>query len=293
MKSEERHQLLTNDLGVVTNKTASFLERHLGTAIAVLCAALVFGAIGFWWTRSSEVDNAAAWKELDEASTLDDFGKVVDRFKGKLPAQWAQLVYAEKTLQSALPLMFTNRELAVTDLKSARGDFEKLLHEKSVPAAIRERALWGVAQCVEATCDGDTSKPIEAYDQLLKDYPETMFKVVADERLAALKRKDAAEFYTWFSKENPKPPEVRPFDIKPDGAKTPAADEKKDAAPAAPADPKANEPKAEEKNTELPKLDDSKPAESEKLAEPAKPAEGDQPKPAEPPKDGEKSPEKN
>ena len=204
MKSEERHQLLTNDLGVVTNKTASFLEKHLGTAIAVLCAALVVGAIGFWWTRSSEVDNSAAWKELDDARTLDDFGKVVDRYKGKLPAQWAQLLYAEKTLQTALPLLFTNRELAVTDLKSARDDFEKVLNEKSSSASIRERALWGIAQCLEATCDGDTSKPIEAYDRLLKDYPETMFKLVAEERVTALKRKDASEFYTWFSKENPK-----------------------------------------------------------------------------------------
>lgn len=307
MKSEERHQLLTNDLGVVTNKTASFLERHLGTAIAVVCAVLVFGGIGYWFTRSSEADNAAAWKELDEARTLDDFGKVVDRFKGKLPAQWAQLVYAEKTLQTALPLMFSNRELAVTDLKSARGDFEKLLQEKSAPAPIRERALWGIAQSLEATCEGDTAKPVEAYEQLLKDYPTTMFKLVAEERVAALKRKDAAEFYTWFSKENPKPPEVRPFDIKPDGAKTPAADEKKDAAAATtPADPKANEPKADEpkaesKETELPKLEESaKPAEPEKPAEPAKPAEepakpaeGEQPKPAEPAKDGEKVPEKN
>ena len=113
--------------------------------------------------------------------------------------------------------MFTNRELALTDLKSARQGFESLLQEKGVTPSIRERALWGLALCLESTCDGNTTKAIEAYEKLLSDFPETIFKAVADDRIASLKKEGSKEFYTWFSKENPKPPEARPQDFKNDG----------------------------------------------------------------------------
>src|ERR1700742_207547 len=117
MKSEERHQLRTNDLSVVATNAAGFFERHLGTMISVVCVALIATAAGFWWTRTAESDNAAGWTMLDTATNIEEFGSVADRFKGKPPGQWAQLQIAEKTLQNAMPLMFANRDLALGDLK--------------------------------------------------------------------------------------------------------------------------------------------------------------------------------
>lgn len=212
MKSEERHQLLTNDLGVVTERTVGFFERHLETAIAVVCGLVVAVGIGYWWTSSSGTDNEAAWTLLDSGRTLQDFGTVAERYKGKPAGQWAELKIAEKSIEDSLPLMFTNRELALAGLKSARTAFETLIQDKSASSLIHERSLWGLALCLEATCEGDTSKPIEALERLVTDYPDTIFKNVANEKIAGLKRKDAAEFYTWFSKEDPKPREARPDD---------------------------------------------------------------------------------
>jgi hypothetical protein len=114
-----------------------------------------------------------------------------------------------------MPLMFTNREIAVADLKRARESFDSLLHDKTAPPLVRERALWGLALTLETVCDADTQKPIEAYERLLSDFPDTIFKSVAEERIRSLKKPSTRDFYSWFSKEKPKPPEARPLDIKP------------------------------------------------------------------------------
>lgn len=212
MKSEERHQLLQNDLQVVTTRTVGFAERHLGTVIAVVCVVALIGVVALVWSNTTDTTSAAGWTLLDTAKNIEDLGEVADKYKGKPPGQWAQLQISEKTLQTAMPLMFTSREIALADLKRAREGFESLLKDSSSSPLIRERSLWGLALCLETGCDGDVTKPVEAYQRLITEFSETPFKKVAEQRIQALKRGDSAEFYAWFSKENPKPPEIRPRD---------------------------------------------------------------------------------
>lgn len=298
MKSEERHQLLQNDLSVVTEKTVGFFERHLGTLIAVVCAVVVVGALGFWWTNPSNSENAPGWTMLDAATNLEEFEGVVDKFKGKPPGQWAQLQVSEKTLQTAIPLMFTNREIALKDLKRCREGFESLVQDKSAAAVIRERALWGLALSLETGCEGDTSKPVEAYERLIADFPDSIFKAVAEERIQTLKKKRATEFYAWFSKEKPKPPEAHPRDVKPGGIELPAPknpddlddedmefestlphkskaapDEKGEKPAASPEKKTGDEPQTETETPESKKSNE--PDKPEK--DPEKPVEGDKP----------------
>ena len=303
MKSEERHQLLSNDLEAVTTKTVGVLERHAATIAAVVCGVLLVAAVGFWWTQSAESENAAGWTMLGAARDAQELDNVVGKFKGTPPAQWAKLRIAEKTLQDAIPLMFTNRELALTDLKSASGDFETLAKEKGINSSIRERALWGFAQCLEVSCDGDTARPIAAYAQLVADYPETIFKAVAEERMISLKKSGAADFYKWFAKEAPKPPEARPRDFNPHGITLPAPADPKDEMDEddaeKPKDPAAGTPPAAtnsgENAQEPPKAETKpevdKPVEATKPAD--KPSDGEKPPATDPPKDGEKPSEKN
>lgn len=289
MKSEERHQLLTNDLQVVTTQTVGFAERHLGTVIAIVCGVLVVVAAGTWWSNASNTENAAGWTMLDSATNLEEFGDVVDKYKGTPPGQWAQLRVSEKTLQNALPLMFSNRAIANADLKRAREGFDSLLQQKNVSPVIRERSLWGLALCLEAGCDGDTSKAREAYERLLTDFPTTYFKVVAEDRIAALKRSDAGEFYAWFSKENPKPPEARPRDFKPNGVDLPAPKDPDD--DDFDAEMKAKVP-GEKPAAEKPATDEKPAPAGEKKDDGAKPEEKPAAdKPADSPKAEDKTPE--
>ena len=287
MKSEERHQLLTNDLGVEIERTVGFFERHLGLLIGLISAALLLGGLIYWFTRTVESESAEGWTLLDSAQNLEEFGTVIDKFKGKPPAQWAQLFVAETNLKTAMPLMFTNRDIALTDIKAARQGFESLLQEKTDPM-IRERALWGLALCLETTNDGNTSKVIDAYQRLTTEFPETVFKVVAEDRIATLKKDGSKEFYAWFSKENPKPPEARPRDFKNDESGLPAPAQPKED----PDDfliektPGGTKKPAEEKPVT--------PAEStEKPIEPAKPEGGEKPAEKEATEGTEKPSEKN
>ncbi len=220
MNSEERHQLQTNDLGVVAERTVGFFERHMGTVLGAACAALLALAVGYWWTQSVETGAESGWTLLNSAQSIDDYGAVIDKFKGQPAAQWAQLIVSETNLKTALPTMFKDRAIAITDIKSARKGFESLLDEKKLDLTIRERALWGLALCVETTCDGNVENPIKAYEALTKEFPDSIFKLVAEDRIASLKKEGSKEFYAWFSKENPKPPEARPRDFKPEGAGT-------------------------------------------------------------------------
>lgn len=304
MKSEERHQLLQNDLQVVTTRTVGFFEsyvqRHVPTMIAVLFGVLLFIGLATWWNQASQSESAAGWTMLESATatnSLEEFGGVVDKFKGKPPGQWAQLQIAEKTLQSAMPLMFTNRDIAVADLKRSREGFDSLLQDKSVPPVIRERALWGLALTLETGCDGDTAKPIEAYERLLSDFPDSIFKTVAEERIRSLKKPSTREFYTWFSKENPKPPEASPRDYKTDGMRIPGIDmpgmEPDDFKPnlPSPGDKSDAAPEGTEiKNGEA--KPDDKPA-TEKSATPDKPVEDGQQPAKEPQNSTDKPAEKN
>ncbi len=278
MKSEERHQLLTNDLGVEIERTVGFFERHLGLLIGLISAALLLIGAIFWFNRTVESESSGGWTLLNSAQNLEEMGAVIDKFKGKPPAQWASLIVAETNLKEAMPLMFTNRELARTDIKAARQTFESLLQEKT-DDMIRERALWGLALCLETTSDGNTSKVIDAYSQLMKEFPETIFKVVAEDRIATLKKDGSKEFYAWFSKENPKPPEARPRDFKNDESELPEPSQPKEdpddflieKTPGGPKKPASEKPVTPAESTEKPVTPGETP---EKPSEPAKPEEG-------------------
>lgn len=300
MKTEEQRELLTNDLGVATEKAVGFFERNVGLIAAVICAALVLGGMSYWLsTRGSEADEAS-WTLLRSSQSLEELGNVVDKYKNQPAGHWAQLVVSEANLRTAMPLMFTNRELATADVKSARQGFEELLQAGSVDPIVRERALWGLALCLETTCDGNTDKVIEAYEKLLKDFPDSMFKAVADDRIKTLKKEGSKEFYAWFSKEKPKPPEARPKDFKDEsnsllnelnsnsplkgllpgsGAFTDTPDSSdagsSDAVPSSP----ENQPGTPEKAAEPAKSEDAaKPDATEKPPESSSPATSEEPK---------------
>ena len=294
MKSEERHKLLTNDLGVATTKTVGFFERHLEAVISIAVAVLILGAVGFWWTLSADSASTEGWTLLDSAKNLDDLGNVADKFKGKAPGQWALLKVSERNAQDAIPMMFTNRELAKSGLKSAREGFETLVQDRAASPVIRERSLLGLARCLESICDGDTSKAVDAYERLLTEFPDSIYKPIASERITALKKNDAKEFYAWFSSENPKPTETLPEDFKAGGMNLPSSKFGSDDFDMGDVDPgKSSKLEVPATTTDKPQGDaiPEKSPEAVKVEEPAKPAEGDNAPAADTPKNGEKLPE--
>lgn len=212
MKSEERHRLKENELGRVVQTTGSTLERYATTIVAGVCVALLVAAAAIWWGRQSTASSSAAWTLLENAESVDDFGSIAEKYKNTPAGNWARLRESEAHLRSGGDVLFSDRELANTDIKRAREGFEQLMASTSTEPIVRERAVWGMARCLESTSDGDTTKAIEAYQRLLNDFPDTIYKPFAEDRIAALKTGGTKEFYAWFSKQNPKPADIRPKD---------------------------------------------------------------------------------
>lgn len=204
--------LQKTELGRMVQSTGSVLETNATTIVAVVCTVLIVAAGGIWWARQSTETSSAAWALLESAESVDDFGSISEKFANEIPGQWAKLRESEAHQKSGTDVMFTDRELALADFKRAREGFEKLAGAAGVDPIIRERALWGLARSLEATSDADTTKPIDAYQRLLTDFPETIYKPFAEERIASLKTGGTKEFYAWFAKQNPKPADIRPKD---------------------------------------------------------------------------------
>lgn len=271
MNTDEKQRLNTNELGQAVRVVGHRLEEHATKIVVAICVVLVVAAGITWWSRQVNTSTVNAWTLLETAQSTTDYELVVEKYRTTPAGRWAALRLAEMQLQSGMSNMFTDRELAVLDLKRSKAGFEELLGEKSLDPVIRERALWGLALTLETTSDGDTTKAVEAYRQLLNEVPDTIFKPLAEQRVTELKTGGAKEFYAWFFKQAPKPAESRPKDgvMKDD----------KDSALPSPSDFRPNPPKSDQVKPG-PESSEKPPVKAEEGTSPAKEESNSVEKPA-------------
>ena len=222
MKSEERHQLHTNDLEALANRAAPFFEQYGTQLVGGLCAVLILGAGIIWWNRSSSAENAAGWDAVSAhltedyvagAAAAESYAAVADRYPGGAVAAWARTKEGEKHLNSGLRLAFTDRESAISDLKQARRAYSDVLQNPQATTAIRETASYGLAVTLESLAgmpldEGETvtaEQAAEAYQKLLGEFPESVYQPVASRRIEVLRSGGGKEFYAWFGSQTPKP----------------------------------------------------------------------------------------
>lgn len=288
MKSEHRHELQTNELGKIADKMGGFFELYGNRIMIGLCVVSIVASAIIYWVRSSRAKDSAAWTALTTSGNAEDLADVWDRFPGTPAGIWSRVREGESRLGNGVQLMFTNVESGRSELKKSAEAFQTVVNQRSASSTARERALIGLARAQESLSDGTESDAIKTYEQLIKDFPESVFKKDAEARIAALKSGSGQEFYAWFAKyDRPKPPEKRPLDKgatddsdtddllkkideasgKPLDTDSTKASPKKKTAPAKTipdddSDPKSTEtPKLEAPGAE--KKDDSKPAKPE------------------------------
>jgi hypothetical protein len=227
MDSQHRHQLQQNDLGQLALKAKPWLEQH-GTKLVAGVVAVIVVIVGLSvWMNIRTASQAESWTKLSTARTVDEYGKVADEFPNTLAGVWARLRMGEMSLESGVAALFTDRALGLTDLETARKEFESVLSASvDLPDNVRERAMYGLAATLEALCDGETGPVIDAYQALLTRFPNAVFKTQVEERIKQLEKPAAREFYAWFHKQSPKPPELpRPQDgLKPGTSTVPDGD---------------------------------------------------------------------
>lgn len=217
MKREERHKLHTHELERLTSSAGRFFEKY-GTRILFGVLAVLVAVFGLWYVlgRSGRT-RAAATTELLQAvysserqdEAFSNFAEK-SRYQGTPLVELARLNAAWLELERGVREMFQNREAGLRSLKSAREKLEAVLHSDAADESegnrtIRERALFGLAVAQESLAGKDTSEALATYKQLLDEYPDSIYKKQASERIEALQRGRAGEFYAFFSQQTPRP----------------------------------------------------------------------------------------
>ncbi|MFN0051010.1 MAG: tetratricopeptide repeat protein [Planctomycetales bacterium] len=214
MKSQHRHELQTNELGKIAGQAVGFFETHGNRVLTGVCVVALVAAAWIYKSRSDQVKAAAAWLDLAGAGRSEDLKQVRERHPGTPAADWAQLQEGQERLREGVQLLFTNQESGTKELEEARKVLKGLVDARSVNAAIRERARFNLARCLEALSEGDVGDAEKMYEALLNEFPTSVYRKEAEARIAALKSDSGGEFYTWFSKyPRPKPSERRPHDL--------------------------------------------------------------------------------
>lgn len=295
MDIHTRHDLQNNELAKLATNATPFFERY-GNHIAVgICVVSIVAAGFIYWTRSSYVKAAGAWMSLSSATTPNELADVADRYRGTSASGWAKLQEGDRRLTDGIQLMFTDREASLVELKKAKEAYATLVSASD--PAIRERALFGQARTLESLSTGDLADAIKVYDQLLKEFPNSVYKTDVEPHVKRLKTGGAQEFYAWFSQKNPKPaPPKKPSDKVggedaggpalpiPDllsplpGENTPAGDDKG----SPPAEEKPADTKPADGESEVSKPADEKPADTKPVETPPAADKAAEEKPADP-----------
>ncbi len=223
MKAEERHRLHENELHRLTEhareRSRPFFERYGTILLLGLAAVLVVIAAVVWWSKSSGAGSAAGWQDLSAAfrkpsQTAEDFANVAELHSGTAAAAWAKVNEGEAHLQSGVESLFSDKDGAVRDLEDAQAAFEAALDSNQNDPQLRIRALYGLARTLEASSDGNLKPALDRYEEIVRQYPDTVYEGLAQERIDALESSDAKSFYAWFSKQKPAPKDAlsRPAD---------------------------------------------------------------------------------
>ena len=211
MDSQHRHELQQNDLGKIANRAMPFFEKYGLKIMIGLAVVVVVGIVAAVWFSESAATAAASWAQLDAAvhepnPSADEYATVGDKYPGTEAAAWGTLKEADDYLKAGMQAVYTDRKAALVELDKARETYEKL--EKGGPGVVpdvRERGLYGLARCLETMSDGNTEDAIKFYSRLINEFPDSMFKQIAEDRIQDLESPATKDFYAWFHAQNPSP----------------------------------------------------------------------------------------
>jgi hypothetical protein len=214
MKGEHRHELQTNELGKFTEKVGGFLEIHGNRLMIGVCVASLVASLIIYWVRKQNNAEASAWRELSAAMAStkpDDFYDVWEAHPGTPTGLWARAQEGERRLRLGVENLFKNLELGQEELEKARKAFQTVVDDRHAPADVREQSLMGLGRTYESL--SETADAVKAYEMLVKEFPNSLFKEDAEERIEVLKQSRGQEFYAWFANyPRPKLRGKRPLD---------------------------------------------------------------------------------
>ncbi|MBD3672613.1 MAG: tetratricopeptide repeat protein [Planctomycetaceae bacterium] len=216
--NQHQRDLKTNELEKLASQVAPFFEKYKEVMIYAVCALMLAFSAWYYVTQTSQTANSAGWSKLITANDVDDYGTVASQHKGEAPGQWALLNEADLLLNQGVRGSFTDREGAVSDLNAAEEKYRELLNQSGMPAPLEERALFGLARCLETLSGKDTDDAVKAYQTFLERFPDSIYASFVETQIKSLQEEETQEFYAWFKNQNPKPSDLpQPTDGLPAG----------------------------------------------------------------------------
>jgi hypothetical protein len=257
-----------NDLAASTFDLLAWLRPHLQTIGIAL--ALVAGGMAAWTLVKAQREATAerSWDECMAAlaeQNPDRLAEVIRRYPGSPAARWSQMLLAEAAITEGSQQLFGDRERGRQRLSNAVDLYTAVLAERP-GGLIGERAVFGLAKAREALGELDLAK--RGYESLVKDYPASAVRGLAEQRIRALSRPATSGWYDWFAAQKMGPPPAAPDSLGTSpGPAADAAAPNPSAVPPAPAT-------STEPAPATPAAPETAPRESAPAAAPAEPAAG-------------------
>lgn len=212
MKSEERHKLQENALAKSLVGVMERVAPYMNAILAVLLLVIVVFGVMKWWRSQSATAAANAWDDLYAAVGANDpaaLDRVVEQNQGTEVAYWAAVLSGDIHLASGCQDLFSNKATATQELRKAVEKYQ-LVRSESRTACLRERATFGVARAYESLAgtrqsEGELPKAIQAYEEVVKNWPKGAYATAAQERIDDLKNPKIKSFYDKFAQYDPQP----------------------------------------------------------------------------------------
>ena len=203
MKTERRHELQENELAhlLVEQSTKAQPYVKILAGVTVLVAAVLIG--WSYITSHSQAQQEAAWAAFYAATNTGDpseFRKVAETYPGTLASGWALESAGDLLLNNGVGDLFRDKEQAAKQMDAARSTFEAVINTFDDEMLI-QRATFGLAKTYESM--GDLAKATEIYESITKKWPNAEFTQAAADRLDAINRPQAKEWYAWLSEQKP------------------------------------------------------------------------------------------
>lgn len=187
-----------NDLANGTRAVVERIRPHLGTILLVVLVAFAAAAVWTLIRAQQAAQRTAAWDECLAALSEGDMGRlqdVVARYGGSAASQWAELVLADAALADGNRLVASDRDLGLRRLEEAAGRYTSVNSQGPKDLAA-QRAILGLARTRESL--GDLDEARRGYQALVDEHPDSAFRGLAEERIAALSRAGTERWYKWF-----------------------------------------------------------------------------------------------
>ena len=213
MKSQDRHKMHRNELadwlGNSIEQAKPYSNLMLGVVLLVV---LGVGAV-VWWSQQSAAQTAEAWAGFDRALSSGspaELENIAEQYPDTEVAHWAAVSAGDVYLNTGCLQLFSNKSTASAALRDAVEHYRMVQDGTRVPALL-ERATFGLARAYEALAgtrqsQGELDRAIEAYKEIVDNWPDGAYGELAAGRLEDLSQRDTKAFYDKFAQWDPRPP---------------------------------------------------------------------------------------